>query len=59
MEDRDSGAPTPQEAAEGETPLKAEEQEEAAGLFPPDIAPPVEIGGTPEEQETLREEMNR
>jgi hypothetical protein len=57
-DDREPGIPTPEEATEGYKPLEAEEQEEQAGLFPPDISPPIDIGGSPEEKEALREEMD-
>lgn len=50
--------PTPIEAVEGEKPLAAEMQTETAGLFPPDIDPTVHVGGSPEEQQILREEMD-
>lgn len=56
-EGRDHGTPTPDEATEGYKPLQAEEQDQKFGLFPPDIAPTVEIGGTPEEKQVLNEEM--
>lgn len=51
------GIPTPDEATEGYKPLQAEEGDEKFGLFPPDIAPTIEIGGSPEEQQVLNEEM--
>lgn len=49
--------PTPDEATDGEKPLQAEMRTEAAGLFPPDIDPAVEIGGSPEDHQVLREEF--
>ncbi len=55
--DREQGIPTPDEATEGYKPLQAEEGDRKFGLFPPDIAPTIEIGGSPEEQQILNEEM--
>lgn len=55
--DRDQGTPTPDEATDGYKPLQAEEEDQKYGLYPPDIAPTVEIGGSPEEQQVLNEEM--
>lgn len=47
---------SPEAATEGYTPLKGEEEESEAGVFPPDVVPPVDIGGSPEEQGVLRDE---
>jgi hypothetical protein len=55
--ERDTGTPTPGEASEGYKPLQAEEEDQKFGLYPPDIAPTVEIGGSPEEKQVLNEEM--
>lgn len=55
--DRDHGTPTPDEATEGYKPLQAEEEDQKFGLYPPDIAPTVDIGGSPEEKQVLNEEM--
>lgn len=54
---RDRGTPTPDKATEGYKPLKAEMEEKKDQIFPPDIAPSVEIGGSPEEKQILEEEM--
>jgi hypothetical protein len=49
-------APSPDAAVVGGDALGAEEGEKGVHLFPPDVAPGVEIGGTPEEQGVLRDE---
>lgn len=56
----DRGAiPSPEAATAGYKPLEAEEKEGADRLFPPGIDDPVQIGGDPEERETLNEELTR
>lgn len=53
-----SGAPSAETATAGEDSLEAEERERRAHLFPDDVVPRVEIGGSPEEQGVLRDEYN-
>ena len=49
--------PSPEEASDGYQPLEAEmETADEGGVYPPDIAPEVDIGGSPEEQAALRDE---
>lgn len=53
------GLPSAVAQTEGDNPLAAEEREEQLGMFPPDIAPTVDIGGSLEEQAALREEYRQ
>lgn len=57
--EEESQFPSPEAATAGYQPLAAEEIEKEQGLFPPDIAPTVEIGGSVEEQAALGEEYRR
>jgi len=54
----DSG-PSPWDATTGNKPLEAEMREEERDVFPPNVAPAVDIGGSAEERQILEEEMNR
>jgi hypothetical protein len=51
--------PSPEAATAGYKPLEGEEREARAGLFPPEVAPAVDIGGSPEEQAQLSEEYKQ
>lgn len=60
MDDKshESEYPTPIEATDGEKPLQAEFESRAEGIYPPDISPAVDVGGSPEEQNVLEEEFS-
>jgi hypothetical protein len=49
--------PSPENTAAGYNPLQAEEGEGSAHLFPPNVAPDVELGGSAEERAALQEEF--
>lgn len=51
--------PTAEQATEGYKPLAAEENEAQAGVFPPDVDPTIDIGGSPEDREALRQEFRQ
>jgi hypothetical protein len=62
LEPTDAGAdvgPSPEEATAGYRPLESEITAEEGHLFPPDVNPPIEIGGAPEEKGALDEEFRR
>jgi hypothetical protein len=55
----DNGLPTAAAMTEGYDPLEAEEETAEEGLYPPDVDPTIDIGGSPEEQAALREEYRQ
>lgn len=57
--DEGRSSPSPEAATQGYKPLASEEVEHEEELFPPDVAPTVNIGGSPEEQAALGEEYRR
>jgi hypothetical protein len=56
-EERDRhGLPTAEAMTEGYDPLEAEEGSAGDNVYPADVDPTIEIGGSAEEQAALREE---
>jgi hypothetical protein len=51
--------PSPEATAAGSNPLEGEEREARAGVFPPDVAPAVDIGDSPEERAQLSDEYRQ
>jgi hypothetical protein len=54
-----AAAPISEATAAGVEPLEGEEREANAGVFPPDIAPTVDVGGSPEARAALEEEYRQ
>lgn len=57
--DRSDADPAPWNATLGEKPLEAEMRSGKTDVFPPDVGGTTDIGGGPEDQHVLEEEMNR
>jgi len=59
VESSSEAGPSPEAATAGYKPLEAEEREARAGVYPPDVAPTVDVGGSPEMQAQLAEEYRQ